>query len=60
MVVLIIAILLLILGLFAATAFIIYSRFGRDVSIPFSVLMIIIASISLGISTHLFLIWVGI
>jgi cell division protein FtsX len=40
----------------AAIALVIYTEFGRDVSIPFSVIMILVASLCIGFSIHMFLI----
>jgi hypothetical protein len=47
---------LLIIGIVAAASLVIFTEYGRDVKIPFSVLVTIIAAFSLGFSIHLFLI----
>lgn len=54
--ILVFAWLLIIFGILAAIGLVIYTEFGRDVSIPFSVSMILIAAICIGFSIHLFLI----
>ncbi len=54
--ILVFAWLLIIFGVLAAIALVIYTEFGRDVSIPFSVIMILVASLCIGFSIHLFLI----
>jgi hypothetical protein len=50
---------LIIIGIIAAGGLVIYTEYGRDVSVPFSVTMLIIASISIGFSIHFFLISSG-
>ncbi|MBD3352269.1 MAG: hypothetical protein GF364_12350 [Candidatus Lokiarchaeota archaeon] len=47
---------LVIVGIIAVVALVVYTEFGRDPSIPLSILLIIIASVALGFSIHLFLI----
>ncbi|MHA1729250.1 MAG: hypothetical protein ACTSWY_11025 [Promethearchaeota archaeon] len=47
---------LIIIGIIAAAALVIYIEWGRDVSIPFPVISIIIASVCIGFGIHLFLI----
>ena len=53
---LVLAWLLIVFGVIAAVALIIYTQYGRDVSIPFSVIMSVIAAFCIGFSIHLFLI----
>ncbi|MHA1453954.1 MAG: hypothetical protein ACTSRD_13925 [Promethearchaeota archaeon] len=54
--ILVFAWLLIIFGVLAAIALVIYTEFGRDVSIPFSVIMILVAALCIGFSIHMFLI----
>ncbi len=54
--ILVFAWLLIIFGVLAAIALVIYTEFGRDVSIPFSAIMILVASLCIGFSIHMFLI----
>ncbi len=54
--ILVFAWILIVVGVLAAIALIGYTEFGRDVSIPFSVVMIIIASLCIGFSIHMFLV----
>ncbi|MHA1340717.1 MAG: hypothetical protein ACTSRZ_11360 [Promethearchaeota archaeon] len=46
---------LIIIGIATLAALIIHVEFGREISIPFSVIMVIIASFSLGFGIHIFL-----
>ncbi|MFX1376865.1 MAG: hypothetical protein ACFFA0_13740 [Promethearchaeota archaeon] len=45
----------LVVGLIALAVLVIYTRYGREISVRLSVLSIIIASIFLGFSIHFFL-----
>ena len=47
---------LVIIGIIALIALVVHTEFGRDISIPFSVLMVVIASFALGFGIHIFLI----
>lgn len=50
------AILLLIIGLISLVALVIQTEYGTKTSVPFSIIMILITSISLGFSIHIFLV----
>jgi len=50
----------LVIGLMTLAILIIYTRYGREISIKLSVISIAIASILLGFSVHLFLLNFGI
>ena len=50
----------LIIGLIALTILIVYTKYGREISIKLSVLAIIIAAAFLGFATHFFLLNFGI
>ena len=54
--ILVFAWLLIVFGVLAAIALVIYTEFGRDVSIPFSVVMIVVTSLCIGFSIHMFLV----
>jgi hypothetical protein len=51
---------LIVIGIISAVALVIYTEYGRDVSVPFSVTMLIIASVCIGFSIHFFLISAGV
>ncbi len=50
----------LIIGLIALTILIVYTKYGREISIKLSVIAVIIAAAFLGFATHFFLLNFGI
>ena len=54
--ILVFAWILIVIGVLAAIALIGFTEFGRDVSIPFTAIMIVISSLCIGFSIHMFLI----
>jgi len=50
----------LIIGLFALTTLVVYTRYGRELSIKLSIISISISAVLLGFSFHFFLITFGI
>ncbi len=52
--------LFLIIGLVSLTILIIYTKYGREVSVRLSIISIVIASIFLGFALHFFLLSWGI
>ncbi|MFX0031200.1 MAG: hypothetical protein ACFE8E_01070 [Candidatus Hodarchaeota archaeon] len=50
----------LVVGLIAITILIVYTRYGREISIRLSLLAIVIAAVFLGFSIHFFLLNFGI
>ncbi|MFX1496872.1 MAG: hypothetical protein ACFFBH_05070 [Promethearchaeota archaeon] len=50
----------LIIGLISITILIIYTRYGREISIRLSLLAIIIAAVFLGFAIHFFLLNFGV
>jgi len=46
---------LIIIGLISLISLVIHVEFGREISIPFSVIMVLITSISLGFGIHIFI-----
>ncbi|MFO8019421.1 MAG: hypothetical protein R6U96_12375 [Promethearchaeia archaeon] len=49
----------LVIGIIALTVLVLYTKYGREISIKLSVLSITIASIFLGFSLHFFLLHFG-
>ncbi|MFX1488994.1 MAG: hypothetical protein ACFFBI_07595 [Promethearchaeota archaeon] len=52
--------LFLVIGLIALTVLVVYTRYGREISVRLSVISIIISSIFLGFSIHFFLLTWGV
>ncbi len=50
----------LIIGLIALTILIVYTKYGREISIKLSIIAVIIAAAFLGFATHFFLLNFGI
>ncbi|MHA1291783.1 MAG: hypothetical protein ACTSQJ_03835 [Promethearchaeota archaeon] len=48
-----------VIGIVALTILIIYTKYGRDISIKLSVISIMLSSIFLGFSIHFFLLHLG-
>jgi len=50
----------LVIGLLALTSLVVYTRYGREISIKLSTISISISAVMLGFSLHFFLITFGI
>jgi len=50
----------LVIGLLALTSLVVYTRYGREISIKLSIISISISAVMLGFALHFFLITFGI